>query len=69
MGDAMRQVCESSVHEAIKLNPVAWARLPVIGISRIPAGETWDAYDLVHANCACGSTLAIEVPVCTAVAS
>lgn len=61
-------VCTQASHNAIKADPAAFAMLPYRFTMRIPAGsddvESWPAYDLINRDCtACGSTIAIEVPV------
>ncbi len=50
-------------HAALKLDPIAWAALRLVGRQEVPAGEGPDepAYVLEHRDCPCGSTLAIEV--------
>lgn len=53
--------CTKSVHEAIKADARAWAGLQYIGRQYTPADEYGPAETLELRNCACGSTLAIEV--------
>lgn len=48
-------------HAAIKRDPTAWAQLDLVGHHHTPADDSGPAETLELRNCACGSTLAIEV--------
>lgn len=51
------QVCSAEKHEAIKRDPVAWAKLKLVGVQRFDDGGP----SLELRNCPCGSTLGCEV--------
>lgn len=50
-------------HAAAKYDPALWSTLTPIGVQHVPADETSPAYDLVLANCVCGTTLSRVVEV------
>lgn len=55
---AFGEVCDPSLHEALKADSAQWFALPFVGIQDGGAGH---AYCL--RNCGCGSTLAKPVEV------
>ncbi len=47
---------------ALAYSAESWAALAYVGVMRVPADDEGPAVDLEMRNCACQSTLAIEVP-------
>jgi ABC-type branched-subunit amino acid transport system ATPase component len=63
---ARMSACTEAQHEAMKASPEAWAALEFCGIQKHPAetigGVAYSAEPALELrNCACGTTLAIEV--------
>lgn len=57
----MGSACPSAFHDALKRNPVAWAKLRYVGIQHFGPGIT----PLELRNCTCGDTLSVEAPAAT----
>lgn len=63
----MKPACTTRDHEALKADPARWARLPRVGEPTFfHAGQlgddVWGDHWLELRNCACGSTLGLEIP-------
>jgi hypothetical protein len=53
--------CTPAGHERLKANQEAWAGLELLGRQEVPGFDDEAAYELELRQCACGSTLAVEV--------
>ncbi len=53
--------CTNESHRALKLDPVQWQSLQFIGYQRMPAVDDLPEETLELRNCACGSTLCVEI--------
>lgn len=57
-------VCPIERHEEMKRDPLAWTELELRGVQRGDVGDP--VYEV--RNCACGSTLYLELPAAESVA-
>lgn len=57
----MPAVCSQAAHEAMKLDPIAWAALTFVGVQSFAAEDDEPASALEMRNCHCHSTLCKSV--------